>query len=148
VVARSAIALSVRIDSRDKGMPLLRIDLVKGRSAEDVRALLDTIHDALVVAFKIPERDRYQIVQEHPLPNLIVEDTGLGIERSPNRVVIQITSRPRMREDKQAFYKLVCERLKEACGMAPSDVVVLIDTNADEDWSFGNGRAQFLTGEL
>jgi hypothetical protein len=50
-------------------MPLLRIDLVKGRSSEDVKALLDTIHDALVAAFRIPERDRYQIVQEHPLPN-------------------------------------------------------------------------------
>jgi hypothetical protein len=63
-------------------------------------------------------------------------------------VVIQITTRPHNREAKESFYKQLSRELEEACGLAPSDLIVSIVTNTDEDWSFGNGRAQFLTGEL
>jgi hypothetical protein len=49
---------------------------------------------------------------------------------------------------KQAFYSSLVEKLEAACGIAPSDVLVTFVTNTDEDWSFGLGRAQFLTGEL
>ena len=129
-------------------MPLLRFDLVEGRSPEDLKTLLDAAHRAVVASFGVPERDRYQIVHEHRESHLIVEDTGLGIPRSRERVVVQVTSRPRERSGKQAFYELLCDNLQEACGIAPSDVVVAITTNSDEDWSFGYGRAQFLTGEL
>jgi Tautomerase enzyme len=79
---------------------------------------------------------------------MIVEDTGLGIERSEKVVFLQMTSRPRKKKEKVAFYKLLCEELEQACGIAPSDVVVSIVENSDEDWSFGHGRAQFLEGEL
>jgi hypothetical protein len=129
-------------------MPLLRFDLVEGRSPEELRTLLDAAHRAVVASFLVPERDRYQIVHEHPESHLVVEDTGLGIPRSRDRVVVQVTSRPRERSGKQAFYKLLCENLQQACGVAPSDVVVSITTNSDDDWSFGYGHAQFLTGEL
>jgi hypothetical protein len=47
-------------------MPLLRIDVIKGRSEAQLRELLDAIHGAMFAAFKVPERDRYQIVHEHP----------------------------------------------------------------------------------
>jgi hypothetical protein len=77
-----------------------------------------------------------------------VEDTGLGITRTRKCVVIQVTTRPRDREAKETFYKLLCRELEATCGISPSDVVVSMVTNSDEDWSFGNGRAQFLTGEL
>jgi phenylpyruvate tautomerase PptA (4-oxalocrotonate tautomerase family) len=129
-------------------MPLLRIDIVEGRSADQIKAMLNAAHSALVAAFQIPERDRYQVVQEHPPSRLVVEDTGLGIERTWNRVALQITTRLRGRRAKEAFYHLLCESLRKECGIDPSDVVVSIVTNSDEDWSFGNGRAQFLTGEL
>jgi phenylpyruvate tautomerase PptA (4-oxalocrotonate tautomerase family) len=79
---------------------------------------------------------------------MIVEDTGLGIERTDKVVVVQVISRPRTREKKEAFYRLLCEELERACGIAPSDVMVSIVENTDEDWSFGLGRGQFLTGEL
>jgi hypothetical protein len=49
---------------------------------------------------------------------------------------------------KEDFYRLLVERLAERCGISPDDVIVNFVTNADEDWSFGAGRAQFLTGEL
>jgi phenylpyruvate tautomerase PptA (4-oxalocrotonate tautomerase family) len=129
-------------------MPLLRFDLVKGRSPEDLKTLLDAAHRAVVASFHVPERDRYRIVHEHREAHLVVEDTGLDIPRSRNRVIVQVTSRPRERSEKQAFYKLLYDNLHEACGVAPSDVVVSITTNSDDDWSFGYGRAQFLTGEL
>jgi hypothetical protein len=129
-------------------MPLLRFDLVAGRSPSELRALLDAAHEAMLAAFEVPPGDRYQVVHEHPPGHMVVEDTGLGIPRSDDRVLLQVTTRPRSREMKEAFYRLLCERLHARCGIPPSDVVVSMVTNADEDWSFGHGRAQFLTGEL
>lgn len=129
-------------------MPLLRFDLVQGRSPAEIQTLLDAAHDAMLEAFQVPPGDRYQIVHEHPPAHLVVEDTGLGIPRTDKRVVLQVTTRPRSREMKEAFYRLLCERLQEKCGIAPTDVVVSMISNTDDDWSFGHGRAQFLTGEL
>lgn len=129
-------------------MPLLRFDLIEGRSDEEMQALLDAAHRAMLAAFKVPERDRYQIVHEHPPSRMVIEDTGLGIPRTNKVVFLQVTSRPRKKKQKQAFYKLLCEEFERSCGIAPSDVVVSIVENSDEDWSFGLGRGQFLTGEL
>ena len=129
-------------------MPLLRFDLIEGRTDDEIQTLLDAAHRAMLAAFKVPERDRYQIVQEHKPGRMIVEDTGLGIERTDKIVVVQVVSRPRTREMKEAFYRLLCEELERSCGIAPSDVMVSIVENTDEDWSFGLGRGQFLTGEL
>ena len=129
-------------------MPLLRFDLVEGRSPSELQALLDAAHGAMLEAFQVPPGDRYQIVHERPAAHMIVEDTGLGIPRTDKRVVLQVTTRPRSRDMKETFYRLLCERLQERCGISPSDVVVSVVSNTDDDWSFGYGRAQFITGEL
>lgn len=129
-------------------MPLLRFDLIQGRTDEDLKALLDAAHRAMVAAFKVPPGDRYQIVKEHDASRMLIEDTGLGIRRTEKVVFLQITTRPRPRAMKQEFYRLLVEELEKSCGIAPSDVVVSMISNTDEDWSFGHGRAQFLTGEL
>lgn len=129
-------------------MPLINIDLVEGRTDAQVQTLLDTVHRAMVDAFEVPERDRYQIVNEHRPGRLIVEDTGLDIPRTGNVVVIRAVSRPRTEESKVKFYNLLAQMLLEKCGVEPSDLMVSIVTNSDADWSFGYGRAQFLTGEL
>ena len=129
-------------------MPLLRFDLIEGRTDAEMKALLDAAHRAMLAAFEVPERDRYQIVHEHKPTRMIVEDTGLSIPRTDKVVFLQVTSRPRKRKQKEAFYRLLCEELEKACDIAPSDVVVSIVENGDEDWSFGLGRGQFLTGEL
>lgn len=129
-------------------MPLLRFDLIEGRTEDEIRTLLDAAHRAMLKAFDVPERDRYQIVQEHKPGLMIVEDTGLGIKRTDKVVVVQVVSRPRTRDKKEAFYRFLCEELEQSCGIAPSDVMVSIVENTDEDWSFGLGRGQFLTGEL
>lgn len=129
-------------------MPLLRFDLIEGRTENEIKTLLDAAHRAMLEAFGVPERDRYQIVTEHKRGNMIVEDTGLNIERTDKFVLVQAISRPRTREMKETFYRLLCEELERSCGIASSDVMISIVENTDEDWSFGLGRGQFLTGEL
>jgi Tautomerase enzyme len=129
-------------------MPLILIDAIAGRTPAQIQQLLDAAHRAMLTAFKVPERDRYQIYAEHPPAHMIVEDTGLGIQRTNNVLVITVVSRPRTEEMKKTFYGELCRELKACCGIEPSDVMVSIVTNTDADWSFGNGRAQFLTGEL
>ncbi|MBC8012468.1 MAG: tautomerase family protein [Methyloceanibacter sp.] len=129
-------------------MPLLRFDLIEGRSEAELKALLDAAHRAMLAAFGVPPRDRYQIVTEHPSSHMVIEDTGLGIARSDKLVVVQVTTRRRKKKQKEAFYRLLCEELERACGIPPTDVVVAMVENRDEDWSFGLGRAQFLTKAL
>lgn len=129
-------------------MPLIVIDAITGRTPEQVKVLLDAAHRAMLAAFKVPERDRYQIYNEHPPQHFIVQDTGLGIPRTNNVIVVTVISRPRAEEMKKNFYAGLCRELRQSCGIEASDVMVSIVTNTDADWSFGNGRAQFLTGEL
>lgn len=129
-------------------MPLLYFNVLEGRTEAELKTMLDAAHRAMLAAFKVPERDRYQIVNEYKPSRMIVEDTGLGIPRSDKVVVVQVVSRPRGKEAKQNFYRLLVEELEKSCGIAPSDVMVSIVENTDEDWSFGLGRAQFLEGDL
>jgi phenylpyruvate tautomerase PptA (4-oxalocrotonate tautomerase family) len=128
-------------------VPFLRVDAYEGRSKEQVKEVLDAIHRAILSAFGVPRRDRYQVYQEHSESNFIVEDTGLGIDRSKNVIFIGITSRQRTEAQKTTLYTKLVEELKTV-GIEQNDIVVSVVTNSDADWSFGNGRAQFLTGEL
>jgi Tautomerase enzyme len=79
----------------EHAMPFLRVDAYEGRSKEQVKEVLDAIHRAILSAFGVPLRDRYQVYPEHSESNFIVQDTGLGIDRSRNVIFIGITSRPR-----------------------------------------------------
>lgn len=129
-------------------MPLLKIDVIKGRSDEVLSKLLNTVHDAMVEAFEVPVRDRYQILTEHEPSRLIIQDTGLGFTRTDNVVVITAISRPRSAAMKQKFYALVAQQLELHCGISSQDLMISMIINSDEDWSFGRGQAQFLTGDL
>lgn len=129
-------------------MPLIKFDLIEGRSPQQLQTLLDATHEAMVKAFDVPQRDRYQIVSQHPANEMIIEDTGLGFTRSQDVVVITVTSRPRTAEQKQKFYQEIVKALQDKCQIDPQDVMISIVTNSDEDWSFGKGEAQFLTGKL
>jgi phenylpyruvate tautomerase PptA (4-oxalocrotonate tautomerase family) len=129
-------------------MPLLRIDVIEGRTDEELKSLLNAIHRSVVKAFDVPERDRYQIVHQHPVNEMIIEDTGLGFERSENVVVISMTSTQRTDKMKKELYRTLTEELWKSCGIDSKDVMVSITTNGAGDWSFGFGEAQFLTGKL
>ncbi|QNK82507.1 tautomerase family protein [Nakamurella sp. PAMC28650] len=129
-------------------MPLVRIDVQEGRTAEQLRRIADVVQEAMLDVFAAPARDRYQIITEHPVGQIIVQDTGLGIERSDGVVVLQIFEQGRDAEQKQAAYAALSERLEARCGVRPEDLIVSMTENTPADWSFGMGRAQFLTGEL
>jgi phenylpyruvate tautomerase PptA (4-oxalocrotonate tautomerase family) len=129
-------------------MPFVKLDVIEGRSDAEIASLLEAAHRAVVNAFDVPERDRYQVVAEHKPGRLIALDTGLGIARTDKVVIVTVTSRPRAEDHKKRFYRMLCDELRERCGIQASDVIVSITENTDADWSFGHGRAQFLTGEL
>jgi hypothetical protein len=129
-------------------MPLLRFDIIEGRSEAQITKLLDAAHDAVLKAFKTPTRDRFQIVHQHPAHEMVVQDVGLGIERSKNLVFISVVSIARNDEMKQALYKALADELGAQCGIAPNDVMISLTTNTKSDWSFGFGEAHFLTGKL
>ena len=129
-------------------MPFLKFDIVEGRTDKQIKTMLDAAHRAVLKSLGVPERDRYQLVNEHKASRMVVEDTGLGITRTKNVVIVSVTSRPRSQEAKQLFYKELCRELQASCDIEPSDVMVSFVINSDVDWSFGNGVAQFMTGEL
>lgn len=129
-------------------MPLLKFDLIEGRDQQQLRVLLDASHAAMVEAFQVPETDRYQVVTQHRPGELVLQDTGLGFQRSKQVVVLTVVSRPRSAEQKTEFYRLLAEKLATECQISGNDLIVSIVENTDADWSFGNGNAQFLTGEL
>lgn len=129
-------------------MPLIRVDLVKGKDPKQLNNILDSIHTAAVEAFDIPPRDRYQILTQHNPEEMILLDTGLGFERSEDRMVIQVISKNRPTKKKELLYTLIVKYLEENCDINPRDVLISITENTNEDWSFGFGFAQFLTGEL
>jgi hypothetical protein len=129
-------------------MPLLYFDLFGGRTPEEVRDLLDSAHAAVLEAFEVPDRDRYQVVNVHPADEIVALDTGLGFERSERLVIIHVVSRRRTSAQKQRLYSLLADNLYRDCGLLGADLIVSITENGDEDWSFGGGRAQFLTGDL
>ncbi|RDL45176.1 tautomerase family protein [Marinomonas piezotolerans] len=129
-------------------MPLVRIDVTEGRSDEDLKILMDTIHECVLSAFKVPKRDRYQIVTEHKPGRMILQDTGLGFERTDKAIAVQVFTSARATVMKQDFYELMASKLTAQCDLDPKDLMISIMTNTDVDWSFGFGEIQYLNGKL
>ena len=129
-------------------MPLVRITQQNVRTATETKRLADIVQEVMLELFAAPPGDRYQILETLPTGSIIAEDTGLGIERSDGVVIIQITQQGRSAEQKQAIYAALAQRLGEAGLVRPEDLIISVAGNEHEDWSFGHGRAQFLTGEL
>ena len=129
-------------------MPLVRIDVNQGRTPEQLQALSRGIHDAIVAEYGIPERDYFHVLTEHPAGQIVAQDAGLGFERTPDVVMIQIfTQSGRSQGAKQSLFAAIAEKLG-AIGVAGEDVFIGYVENTAGDWSFGFGRAQYLTGEL
>ncbi|WP_024365531.1 tautomerase family protein [Arthrobacter sp. TB 26] len=129
-------------------MPLVRIDVNQGRTPQRLRALTQAIHGAIVGEYGIPERDYFHVLTEHPAGQIVAQDAGLGFERTPDVVMIQIlTQAGRSQEAKQSLFAAIAESLA-AAGVAGEDVFIGYVENTAGDWSFGYGRAQYVTGEL
>ena len=129
-------------------MPLVRIDVNEGRTAEELQRLSRGIHEAILAEYGIPERDYFHILTEHPRGQIFAQDAGLGFERTGGVVMIQIfTQGGRSQRAKQRLFAAVAEKLA-AAGVAGEDVFIGYVENTAGDWSFGFGKAQYVTGEL
>jgi 4-oxalocrotonate tautomerase len=126
-------------------MPLVRIDLIEGKSDKYRAQLGDVVYQALIDVFNVPRDDRFQVISEHRKQGLPFDRNYLDIHRTDDCVFIQITlSVGRTVEMKQKFYKTVADRLHQALDMRREDVFINLVEVAKENWSFGNGEAQYV----
>jgi phenylpyruvate tautomerase PptA (4-oxalocrotonate tautomerase family) len=126
-------------------MPLVRIDLRRGQSPAFKRSICDGVYRALRETFSVPEQDRFMIVNEHDDNDFDYSRNYLGIERSNDFIVVQITvSDTRNVEQKQALYARIAALLSDDPGLRPQDVFINLLEVAKENWSFGDGVAQYV----
>ncbi|WP_341482919.1 tautomerase family protein [Nicoliella spurrieriana] len=126
----------------------MRIDVIKGHDEQYLKDLLEVSYQTMLDTFGIPNGDRYQVLTQHEPFEMNILDSGLGIERSRDVVVFQITTRSRNVSQKRAYYDLLAKGLQEKIGLDPKNLLVSLSTNGDADWSFGYGKAQFVDGPL
>jgi phenylpyruvate tautomerase PptA (4-oxalocrotonate tautomerase family) len=126
-------------------MPLVRIDLRKGKSAEYVRAVGEAVHRAMVETIDVPARDHFQVISEHDSNHFVYDPDYLEVRRTDDVVFVQVTlSAGRGAAMKQAFYARVVKLLGEKPGVRPEDVVICLVENQREGWSFGRGLASYV----
>ena len=125
-------------------MPFVRISLRAGKSADYRRAIADGVHQAMVEALGVPVQDRFQIVTEHNADGLIYDPSYLGIDRTDDVVFVQITlSAGRKLKQKRDFYARAAELLAQRPGLKPQELLINLVEVAWENWSFGEGKAQY-----
>jgi len=125
-------------------MPLVRIDLRRGKPAAHIKAIRDGIYTAMHQSFQVPEADRFIVVHQHDAEEFDYDPDYLGIHRTDDLVMIQVTcNNTRGIPQKKAFYAAVVEQLKASPGLRPEDVLINLVETAKENWSFGNGVAQY-----
>lgn len=129
-------------------MPLMKIDMIKGRQQEEIEEILKISYRVMLEAFDAPVGDRYQIVNQHEPYEMQILDTGLGFERTKDVLLFSLITRPRTTEQKKQFYHNLVTALNDELGIRKEDIMINLVVNDDEDWSFAFGKAQFLTGEL
>lgn len=128
-------------------MPFTRISLQTGKSPDYLRAVSDSLHQALVEAFEVPPTDRFQAIHQHAPGELVFDAHYNGGPRSADWVLFDIRAgRPRRTEVKRAFYRRLVELLGQSPGLAPADVMVVITTTGRDDWSFSHGEMHLIPG--
>jgi 4-oxalocrotonate tautomerase len=126
-------------------MPLTRISLRRGKPAAYRKAILKGLYRAMRETFDVPEGDRFMTISEHDGDDFVFGANYLGIERSDDLVIIQLTvsnTRPVMQ--KQKLYRRIVELLAESPGLRPEDVFINLVEVLPENWSFGHGEAQYV----
>lgn len=126
-------------------MPLTRIDLIKGKSEEYRQAIGEAVYQALL-SIGVPVDDRFLIITEHEPTNFIFAKSYLGVEHTENLVMIQTTfNEGRATAQKQALFKAIAEGIHAATGLRMGDVFVNLVEVKRENWSFGDGVAQYVS---
>jgi phenylpyruvate tautomerase PptA (4-oxalocrotonate tautomerase family) len=127
-------------------MPLVRVDVLEGRSPDELASIGDGVHRALVEAIGIPPQDRFQVLTRHADGRLVFDRHYLGIARTDGVVFVQITlSTGRSLEQKKNLLAAIAKNLAEKPGVRPEDVFVNLVEVVKENWSFGNGIAQYAS---
>lgn len=127
-------------------MPLARIDLIKGKPPEYRRTVGQVVYEAMINVINVPENDRFQVITEHEPESFIFDPHYLGIARSDDCVFIQVTlNAGRGVEQKKAFYAFIADQLHQRLGMRREDVFINLVEVPKENWSFGNGEAQYVS---
>jgi hypothetical protein len=130
--------------SKEAAVPLVRVSLRKGKPAAYRKAILDGIYGAMRSAFEVPEEDRFMVINEHDEADFSYSKTYLGIARTDDLILIQITANnTRTTEKKKAFFRQLVDNLKADPGVRPEDVFINLVEVVPENWSFGNGIAQY-----
>lgn len=125
-------------------MPLARIDVPRGRTAAFRRIVGDVVYESMLDTLKVPANDRFQVIAEHDAQDLLLDRSYLGVQRSSACIVIQVTlNEGRSVEQKRDFYRKVADGLHERAGMRREDVLISLVEVSKENWSFGNGEAQY-----
>jgi 4-oxalocrotonate tautomerase len=129
----------------ETSMPFVRIDLRQGTSSEHRKAIADGVHQAMIESLAIPPDDRFQVITEHPPEGLIFDPQYLGVQRSDKVVFVQITmSAGRKPQQKRKLFKRMAELLAASPGLRPQDLLINLVEVSWENWSFGNGEAQYM----
>jgi phenylpyruvate tautomerase PptA (4-oxalocrotonate tautomerase family) len=127
-------------------MPLVRIAIRKGREAGFGKRIGEVVYRSMADTINVPPKDNFQLITEHDENGLIYDPEYLGIARTDGIVMIQITiSEGRSVALKQSLFKTIATRLKEELGVRVEDVFVNLVETKKENWSFGNGVAQYVT---
>ena len=127
-------------------MPLVRIDLLEGKPAEYQARIGQVVYQAMVDVLGVPKNDRFQILTSHAPTSLLFDRNYLGIERSDDCIFLQITlNSGRTTEMKQRFYRAVADGLHADLKLRRQDVFINLVEVSKENWSFGNGEAQYVT---
>jgi len=127
-------------------MPLVRIDLPQGKSAEYRRAAADVVYTAMRTVLSAPADDRFMVITEHDADSLVIDPGYLGINRSPDALLIQVTlNEGRTVQLKKDFYRAVAEGLRDRVGLRTEDVTINLVEVPKENWSYGNGEAQYVS---
>jgi 4-oxalocrotonate tautomerase len=125
-------------------MPLARIDLAQGKSPDYRRTIGEVVYEAMVATLNAPKDDRFQVITEHPADGVIADPGYLGIRRTKDCIFIQLTlNEGRTLDQKRAFYKAVADGLHERLRVRREDVFINLVEVKKENWSFGNGEAQY-----
>jgi 4-oxalocrotonate tautomerase len=125
-------------------MPLARIDLPQGKSADYRKAVGEVVYDAMIKTINVPKDDRFQVITEHPADGLVFDPTYLGIQRTADCILVQITlNEGRTLDMKRAFYKAIADGLHDRLKLRREDVIISLIEVKKENWSFGNGEATY-----
>jgi phenylpyruvate tautomerase PptA (4-oxalocrotonate tautomerase family) len=122
-------------------MPFARIDLLKGKTPEYRATVADIVYQGIVDVLKAPDGDRFIVINEQAPENLIYDKTFLGFDRSPDFMLIQVTSTVGNNIDsKLAFFRYIADELKSKLSVRPDDIMINMVFVDRSDWSFGNGE--------